>query len=109
MPTTSHGTTPPEAFIGTWTSVTPGREFIGLTIASLSSRQGMLGARLTFSGVAWDGSGNVERDAFRASMSTSATSSYVRILVVTSMAADTLHAEFGDGPSAEELTLVRAK
>ena len=106
---TSTGATTPETFIGRWASITPGREFIGLTIASLSNRQGMLGARLTFSGVAWDGSGSIDQDAFRATMSASPTSSYVKILVVRSAAKDTLRAEFGDGTSSSDvLTLVRA-
>jgi hypothetical protein len=99
----------PERFIGEWSSITPGREFIGLTISSLSVRPGGLGARLTFSGVAWEGSGSIDQDAFRATMSVSTTSSYVKLLVVRSAAPDTLRAEFGDGSSSEDLTLIRAK
>ena len=53
----------PDAFAGTWQSTTPSFEFVRLSIASLSSEQGAFGARLTFSGVAWEGRGRIEGDS----------------------------------------------
>jgi hypothetical protein len=52
-----------ETFAGAWRSVTPSMEFIRLSIVSKSSEQGALAARLTFSGVYWEGSGRVEGDS----------------------------------------------
>lgn len=98
-----------DAFIGQWNSITPGREFIRLNIAPLSSRQGALGARLTFSGLAWDGSGSIDQDAFVATMGATADASTTRKLVVRSTATDTIEAHFGEGANALALTLVRAK
>ncbi len=57
-----------DAFMGTWRSVTPSTEFIRLTVNPLSREQGMFGARLTFSGVMWEGSGRVDGDALVTSM-----------------------------------------
>ncbi len=61
--------TPHEAYAGVWRSVTPSLEFVRLSLHSKSSQMGVLGARLTFSGVAWEGGGRVEGDSLRASMS----------------------------------------
>lgn len=61
------GTTP-DAFAGEWRSVTPSLEFLRLSITSLSSQRDALGARLTFSGVAWEGGGRIEGDSLVAAM-----------------------------------------
>jgi hypothetical protein len=53
----------PDAFAGRWQSTTPSLEFVRLSIASLSGEQGAFGARLTFSGVAWEGRGRIEGDS----------------------------------------------
>ena len=53
----------PDVFAGAWQSTTPSLEFVRLSITPLSSEQGSLGARLTFSGVAWEGRGRVEGDS----------------------------------------------
>ena len=58
----------PEAFVGTWRSVTPSLEFIGLSVYSKSSELGVLAVRLTYSGVAFEGSGRIEADSLIASM-----------------------------------------
>ena len=55
-------------FAGVWRCVTPSAEFIRLTVSSTSSQIGVLAARLTFSGVAWEGSGRIEGDAFVSNM-----------------------------------------
>lgn len=56
------------SFTGNWRSVTPSMEFVRLSVHSLSREMGALGARLTFSGVAWDGSGTIDGDSLVASM-----------------------------------------
>ena len=53
----------PDVFAGSWQSTTPSLEFVRLSIVSLSSEQGAFGARLTFSGVAWEGRGRIEGDS----------------------------------------------
>ncbi|MFL5617445.1 MAG: hypothetical protein ACJ79A_03515 [Gemmatimonadaceae bacterium] len=52
-----------DAFAGVWRSVTPSLEFVRLSIVSKSSEQGALAARLTLSGVAWEGSGRIAGDS----------------------------------------------
>jgi hypothetical protein len=58
----------PEVFTGTWRSVTPTMEFVRLAVHSLSVERGGLGARLTYSGVAWEGGGRIEGDSLVATM-----------------------------------------
>jgi hypothetical protein len=58
----------PDEFTGTWRSITASTEFVRLTVESLSSEQGALGARLTFSGVYWDGTGRISGDSLVAQM-----------------------------------------
>ena len=53
----------PSTFAGVWRSVTPGLEFIRLSVHSKSSEEGVLAARLTFSGVAWEGGGRIAGDS----------------------------------------------
>jgi hypothetical protein len=53
----------PSTFAGVWRSVTPGLEFIRLSVRSKSSEEGVLAARLTFSGVAWEGGGRIVGDS----------------------------------------------
>ena len=53
----------PDAFTGVWRSITASTEFVRLTVHSLSSEQGALGTRLTFSGVYWEGSGRINGDS----------------------------------------------
>jgi hypothetical protein len=53
----------PEAFAGVWHSVTPTLEFLRLSVSSTSSEAGVMAARLTFSGVAWEGRGRIAGDS----------------------------------------------
>ena len=53
----------PDEFTGTWRSITASTEFVRLTVNSLSSEQGALGTRLTFSGVYWEGTGRIKGDS----------------------------------------------
>ena len=52
-----------ELFAGEWRSVTPTLEFLRLTLQSKSSERDVLAARLTFSGVYWEGSGRIDGDS----------------------------------------------
>lgn len=52
-----------ELFAGEWRSVTPSLEFLRLTLESKSSERDVLAARLTFSGVYWEGSGRIVGDS----------------------------------------------
>jgi hypothetical protein len=95
-------------FAGTWRSVTPTLEFIRLTVSSKSSEKDVLAARLTFSGVAWEGSGRIEGDEFVANMAISGVSSASSILVVRAPEAGTLRVQMRPANGATtELTFVR--
>ena len=58
----------PDEFTGTWRSITASTEFVRLTVDALSVEQGALGARLTFSGVYWEGTGRIKGDSLVAQM-----------------------------------------
>jgi hypothetical protein len=62
-----------EAFAGVWHSVTPSLEFLGLSINSTSSEAGVLAARLTFSGVVWEGRGRIAGDSLVMAMTVAGT------------------------------------
>jgi hypothetical protein len=53
----------PDAFAGTWRSVTPSFLFVRLSFSSSSSETCGVVGRLTFSGVAWEGSGRITGDS----------------------------------------------
>ncbi|HKP15756.1 MAG TPA: hypothetical protein VJT85_06815 [Gemmatimonadaceae bacterium] len=99
---------PPDAFAGTWRSVTPPYEFVRLTVASLSSEMGALGARLTLSGVAWEGSGRITGDSLVINMSTAGSSQPTGVVVVRVRAGQTLTVQMRPASAAPlDLTLVR--
>ena len=108
---------PPEAtltvpsastFAGTWRSVTPSLEFVRLSVDSKSSQLGVLAARLTFSGVAWEGSGRIEGAAFVASMTTAGGTSPTGVIVAQATDARTLRVQVRPaGAETLELTFVR--
>ena len=99
---------PPEAFAGTWRSVTPSLEFIGLSVASKSSEMGVLGARLMFSGVYWEGSGRVEGDSLVASMTVVGATTASGVIVAHPRGAQTMRVQFRSATAAPlELTFVR--
>ena len=58
-----------DKFIGTWRATTPLMEFVRLTVSPLEVEQGKLGARLTYSGVLWEGTGRVEAGTLTTNMS----------------------------------------
>jgi hypothetical protein len=53
----------PDAFAGSWRSVTPSFLFVRFSVTSTSGETCGVVARLTFSGVAWEGSGEVAGDS----------------------------------------------
>ena len=93
-----------ESFIGAWRSVTAPIEFVRLTVDSKSSEQGALGARLTFSGVAWDGSGRVFGDSLLVQMSMNGGSETQGTLVARMDRGETLHVVLRSS-SADPLTV----
>jgi hypothetical protein len=76
-----------EVFAGEWRSVTPTLEFLRLTVQPKSSVPDELAARLTFSGVAWEGSGAIVGDSLVLNM----------MLVGQATAARTLVARVSEG------------
>ena len=98
-----------DAFAGEWRSVTPSLEFIRLSVNSLSSEMGVLGARLTFSGVAWEGSGRLEGDSLVSGMTVVGAPTASGVIVAHVRAAQTLFVQFRPAGAAPlELTFVRA-
>ena len=98
---------PPETFAGSWRSVTPSLEFVRLTVVSKSSQQGVMGARLTLSGVAWEGSGRIQGDSLSLDMTVASGQTPV-VMVVRPTSSQTLrlHAR-PTSASALDLTFVR--
>jgi len=71
----------PAAFTGTWRSVTPTMEFIRMSVESKSSEMGALGVRLTYSGVAFDGSGRIDGDSLVADLTVARSSQPAGVLI----------------------------
>ena len=82
-----------EALAGTWRSVTPSMEFIRLTVAAKSSEAGGFGARLTYSGIAWEGSGRIDADSLVVNLTVPGVSGPGSLLVIRSPADRTLQAK----------------
>jgi hypothetical protein len=98
----------PATFAGEWRSVTPSLEFIGLSVSSKSSEAGALAARLTFSGVYWDGGGRIQGDSLVASMTVVGATAPTSVLVARASDAKTLHVLLRPAAgSVSELTFVR--
>ena len=97
-----------DAFLGSCNSVTPSYDFIRLSIASLSIQQGALGARLTLSGVAFDGSARIDGDSLVATLSLSGSSEPNAILVARAKDATRLTAQLRTASGAPlSLTFVK--
>jgi hypothetical protein len=98
-----------DAFAGTWRSVTPSMEFVRLSVHSLSSRQGALGAQLSFSGVQWEGSGEIDGDSLVVDMSYSGGTSPAGVIIAHSPSADALRLRLDhkSGAAPLELSFVR--
>ena len=63
----------PDAFAGSWRSVTPSFLFVRLSFSSSSTETCGVVARITFSGVAWEGSGRITGDSVVLRMSNAGT------------------------------------
>ena len=98
----------PDAFIGAWRSVTPSLDFIGLSVVSKSSEMGVLGTRLTLSGVAWEGGGRIDGDSLVVNMSAAGTMTPTGVVVVRVNDLQTLRAQVRSANAAPfDLTFVR--
>jgi len=98
----------PDAFAGAWRSVTPSLEFIRLSVASTSSRQGVLAARLTLSGLAWEGTGRIDGDSLVVGMTVAGTAQSTGTLVARVRDAQTLLVHVRSATPVD-LTLVRGE
>jgi hypothetical protein len=80
-----------------------------LSVYSKSSQKGVLGTRLTFSGVAWEGGGRIDGDSLVSTMTVTTASSPTASLVVRATDARTLRAQMrtGTGQLPLDLTFVR--
>jgi hypothetical protein len=101
----------PDTFAGAWQSTTPSLEFVRLSISSLSSEQSAFGARLTLSGVAWEGRGRIDGDSLVVPVAVSGSAEPRGMLVVHVREGQTLAARLQSGGEATrlELTLVRER
>jgi hypothetical protein len=98
----------PAAFTGEWRSVTPSLEFIRLSLASKSSEMGVVAARLTFSGVYWEGAGRSEGDSLVAGMTIVGAASPSGVFVAHARDARTLEMTFRPRAAPPlEVTFVR--
>jgi len=97
-----------DAFAGSWSSVTPSYEFIRLTVVSKSVEQGALGARLTLSGLAFEGNARIDADSLIATMSVPGSSEPNATLIAHAKDANTLLAQLRTTSGAPlGLTFVR--
>jgi hypothetical protein len=98
----------PEVFVGSWRSVSEGLEFIRLSVHSKSSEQGVLAARMTFSGVAWEGSGRIDADSLHAAMTLGMASGASGTMVARASSGGALRVRMqSTGANALDLTFVR--
>jgi len=98
----------PDAIGGVWRSVTPSFEFMRLTITSKSSETCAIVARLTFSGVAWEGPGRIVGDSLVVQMSTAGSAMPAGTVVVHPTDARTVRVQVRPQSSAAlDLTFVR--
>ena len=98
----------PDAFAGTWRSVTPSFLFVRLSVSSTSSETCGVVARLTFSGVAWEGSGRITGDSLVLRMSNAGSAVPTGTVVVHPSDARTLRVQVRPESGAPmDLTFVR--
>jgi hypothetical protein len=98
----------PDAFAGAWRSVTPSFEFLRLSVFSNSGETCGIAARLTFSGVAWEGNGRISGDSLILRMSTVGSATPTGSVVAHSRDARTLSVEvLPESGAPMDLTFVR--
>jgi hypothetical protein len=83
----------PDAFVGTWHSVTPSLEFLRLSVYSTSSEIGTLAAQLTLSGLMWEGRGRIDGDSLVATMTVRGTTGATETLVIHRREGGALHVQ----------------
>jgi hypothetical protein len=86
-------------------------EFVGLSVYSKPSQQGVFGVRLTYSVVAFDGNGRLDADSLIVALTVSGTAQPAGVLIARIPAAGALHVERRDVPTASagaSLDFVRA-
>jgi hypothetical protein len=99
-----------DRFAGYWRSVTPSLEFVRLTIASKSSEMGALAARLTLSGMAWEGSGRIAGDSLAISMVSAGSTQPTGVIVVRARTDSSLSVQMRPASAAPvDLMLVRER
>ena len=97
-----------DAFAGDWRSVTQSLEFIRLSIGSKSSEKGALGARLTLSGMAWEGSGRIAGDSLVIPMVSAGSTQPTGVIVARKSAGASLSVQMRPTAAAPvDLILVR--
>jgi hypothetical protein len=98
----------PDAFAGAWRSVTPSFLFVRLSFSSNSSEACGVVARLTFSGVAWEGSGRIAGDSLVLRMSNAGSAVPTATVVVHSTDPRTLGVQVRpESGTPLDLTFVR--
>jgi len=98
----------PDAFAGSWHSVTPSFEFLRLSVFSTSGEGCRIAARLTFSGVAWEVNGQLSSDSVVFQMSTAGSQAPTGSVVAHSRDARTLRVQVRPASAAPmDLTFVR--
>jgi hypothetical protein len=98
----------PDAFAGAWRSVTPSFGFLRLSVFSSPGETCGIAARLTFSGVAWEGNGRFSGDSLILRMSTVGSTAPTGSVVAHSRDARTLSVQVRPESGAPmDLTFVR--
>ena len=108
-PAAPRGQPAPSTFSGTWRSTTSSLDFVRLTVGPKASAQDLLAARLTFSGVAWEGEGGVAGDSLVVAMSMPGSITPTGVLVAHTTDRGTLRVRLSpDGGVPLHMTFVRA-
>jgi hypothetical protein len=98
----------PDAFAGSWRSVTPSFLFVRFSVTSTSGETCGVVARLTFSGVAWEGSGQVAGDSLVLRMTNAGSSVATGTVVAHRSESRTLRVQVRPESAAPlDLTFVR--
>ena len=107
-PAAPEGQPTPSTYTGAWRSTTSSLDFVRLTVGPKASAQDVLTARLTFSGVAWEGDGRIAGDSLVVAMSMPGSITPTGVLVARTTEGGTLRARLSpDGGVPLNLTFVR--
>jgi|KBSMisStandDraft_5_1062788.scaffolds.fasta_scaffold1669332_1 hypothetical protein len=107
-PAAPQGQSAPSTFSGAWRSTTSSLDFVRLTVGPRTAAQDVLAARLTFSGVAWEGDGGIAGDSLVVAMSMPGSITPTGVLVAHSTDTGTLRVRLSpDGGVPLNMTFVR--